>query len=99
MDDLIAAFHKGNASVVAEFLDDTVEITFPYKTNTYSRNQAGLVLRSFFSLNQVNGFNVVRSESNYCIGFLLTKRGSYRTTIFVKHSATGTILQELRFEK
>jgi hypothetical protein len=46
MDDLIAAFHKGNVSVVSEFLDDTVEITFPYKTNTYSRNQAGLVLRS-----------------------------------------------------
>ena len=99
MDDLIAAFHKGDASGVSEFFDETVEITFPYKTSTYSRNQAGLVLRSFFSANHVNGFTVQRTESNYCIGRLLTERGSFRTSIFAKQLSTGTILHELRFEK
>lgn len=102
IDDVIAAMKTGNASQVAKFFDNNVEISMPDKSNSYSKSQGELVLKDFFVTNMVKSFDVIHKGENagsqYCIGTLVTKGGSYRTTIFMKQKGDQQVLQELRFE-
>jgi hypothetical protein len=102
IDDIIAAMKTGNASQVAKFFDNTIEISMPDKSNSYSKSQGELVLKDFFAMNVVKSFDVIHKGENagsqYCIGTLVTKGGSYRTTIFMKQKGDQQLLQELRFE-
>ena len=102
IDDVIAAMRTGNSATVAKFFDSKVEISMPDKSNSYSKSQAELVLKDFFSSNPVKSFEIIHKGENagsqYCIGTLQTRNGSYRTTIFMKQKGDGQVLQELRFE-
>ncbi len=103
VDDVVEGIKNGNASQVSRFFDNTVELAFPDKSNSYSKSQAELVLRDFFSNNIVRKFEVIHkgdnSGSQYCIGTLETRNGIYRTTFFLKQKGDKQLLQELRFEK
>ena len=92
----------GNSSEIAKFFDNTVEINMPEKSNSYSKSQAELVLKDFFNSNMVKTFEIIHkgenSGSQYCIGTLITKSGSFRTTIFMKQKGDKQVLQEITFE-
>ena len=102
IDEVITALKAGNAADLARFFDNTVEINMPNKSNDYSKSQGELVLKDFFSSNTVKGFTVIHkgenSGSQYCIGTLLTKTGSYRTTIYMKQKGDKQVLQGITFE-
>lgn len=102
IDDVIAGMKTGNSTTIAKFFDNNVEISMPDKSNSYSKSQAELVLKDFFTTNAVKSFEVIHKGENagsqYCIGTLQTKNGSYRTTIFMKQKGDKQVLQELRFE-
>jgi len=102
IDEVIAAMRSGNAALAAKYFDNTVDIGMPDKTNSYSKSQAELVLKDFFTNNPVKNFEIIHkgenSGSQFCIGTLSTKNGSFRTTIFMKQKGDGQVLQELRFE-
>ena len=103
VDDIVLAIKKGDATQVSRFFDNTVEITLPEKSYSYSKSQAELVLRDFFLSNMVKDFEVIHKGENagsqFCIGTLYTKNGNYRTTLFLKQKGERQLLQELRFEK
>ena len=102
IDEVIVGMKGGNSSEIARFFDNTVEINMPVKSNSYSKSQAELVLRDFFSSNPVKNFEVIHKGENdgsqYCIGTLVTKTGSFRTTIFMKLKGGKQVLQEITFE-
>lgn len=102
IDEVISAMKAGNAAEISRFFDNTVEINMPDKSNTYSKSQGQLVLRDFFASNTVKSFDVIHkgenSGSQYCIGTLVTRSGSYRTTIFMKQKGDKQVLQEITFE-
>ena len=102
IDEVISAMKAGNAAEIAKFFDNTVEINMPEKSNSYSRSQAELVLKDFFSSHAVKSFTVIHkgenSGSQFCIGTLVTKSGSYRTTIFMKQKGDKQLLQGITFE-
>jgi hypothetical protein len=102
IDSVIVAIKGGNAVQMARYFDKTVEISMPDKSNSYSKSQAELVLKDFFSNNSVTGFEIIHKGENagsaYCIGTLNSKNGIYRTTIFMKQKGDVQVLQELRFE-
>jgi len=103
IDEVVNAIKAGNATAVAGYFDNTVEITLPDKGNSYSKSQAEIVLKDFFANNPVKGFTVIHKGQNagyqYCIGTLITKNGSFRTTIQMKQKKDNTqVVQELRFE-
>lgn len=102
IDEVVAGLKNGDAAQIARHFDNTVEITMPDKSNNYSKNQAEIVLKDFFTTNGVKGFEVLHkgenSGSQYCIGTLVTKNGSYRTTVFMKQKGDKQLLQEIRFE-
>jgi hypothetical protein len=103
IDDIVNALKSGNASQIAKYFDNTVELTLPDKSNSYSKSQAEMILRDFFTGSSVRGFDVIHKGENnggaiYCIGNLVTKMGVYRTTIFLKMRGNRQIMQEIRFE-
>ena len=102
IDEVVNAMKSGNAAQVARFFDNSVEISMPDKSNSFSKTQAEIVLKDFFANNPVKGFEVIHKGENagsqYCIGTLLTKNGSFRTTVFMKQKGDLQVLQELRFE-
>ncbi len=102
-DDIVNAVKTGDASQVSKFFDNTVEITFPEKSSSYSKSQAELVLSDFFTANAVKNFEILHKSDNngsqYCIGNLQTSSGTFRTTIYIKQKGDKEVLQELRFEK
>ena len=101
--EIVRAIKSGNSAEVSKYFDNTVEITLPEKSNSYSKSQAELVLHDFFTTNGVKDFEVLHkgdnSGSQYCIGNLQTKNGTFRTTIFMKQKGDKQLVQELRFEK
>ena len=103
VDDIVSAIKSGNASQVSKFFDNTVDITFTDRSNAYSKSQAELVLKDFFTTNGVKSFIVIHKGDNesslYYIGILQTKNGQYRTTLYLRQKGDRQLLQELRFEK
>jgi hypothetical protein len=103
IEEVITAMKAGNSTDIARFFDNTVEINMPDKSNSYSKSQAELVLRDFFSTNVVKSFTVnhkgENSGSHFCIGTLVTKSGTYRTTVFMKLKGDKQLLQTITFEK
>ncbi|MEO7046339.1 MAG: DUF4783 domain-containing protein [Ferruginibacter sp.] len=102
INEVVGALKAGNASEIAKYFDNTVEITLPEKSNSYSKSQGELILRDFFNSNVVKGFTIIHQGENagsqYCIGTLVTKSGSFRTTIYMKQKGDKQIVQEIRFE-
>jgi Domain of unknown function (DUF4783) len=102
IDEVITAMKAGNVAAIVRFFDNTVEINMPDKNNSYSKSQAELVLKDFFSTNTIKSFTVIHKGENagsqFCIGTLVTKNGMYRTTIFMKQKGDKQVLQEITFE-
>ena len=102
IDEVVAAMKSGNSMMLAKYFDSSVEISMPDKSNSYSKSQAELVLKDFFSSNPVKSFEIIHkgesAGSQFCIGTLQTKNGVFRTTIFMKQKGDMQVLQELRFE-
>ena len=103
IEEVITAMKAGNSTDIARFFDNTVEINTPDKSNSYSKSQGELVLRDFFTTHVVKSFIVnhkgENSNSQFCIGTLVTKNGTYRTTIYIKLKGDKQLLQTITFEK
>ena len=103
LDEITYALRAGNAGELSRFLDSRVDISLPDKSDSYSKIQAEMIIRDFFSTNGVQNFLVKHKGTNgggseFCTGVLQTRNGDYRTTIFVKQKGDKQLLQELRFQ-
>ncbi|HRG24051.1 MAG TPA: DUF4783 domain-containing protein, partial [Chitinophagaceae bacterium] len=76
IDEVVSAIKSGNATELAKYLDDNVELTLPEKYDTYSKAQALVILKDFFSNNKVKGFELKHKGTspggNFAIGTLQT---------------------------
>ncbi|HEY4109914.1 DUF4783 domain-containing protein [Puia sp.] len=103
LDEITAAIKVGNAGELSRYLDNRVDISLPEKSDSYSRIQAEMIIRDFFSTNGVQNFTVKHRAPNgggseFCVGVLQTHNGDYRTTLFLKQKGDKQLLQELRFQ-
>ena len=102
LDDVIGALRNGNAQELSRFIDDKIEISLPDKSDSYSKSQAVMVLKDFFNNSGVTGFEVQfkgeNGGSQFCVGKLQTKSGSYRTTVFMKTKEGKQLVKEIRFQ-
>lgn len=103
LDDVIAALNRGDATELARYIDDNIEIGLPDKTDTYSRAQALMIFRDFFANSGVRSFEVKHQGDNggrqFCIGTLNTRTGAYRTTVFMTTKNGKQLVKEIRFQE
>src|ERR1700761_2443783 len=99
MDDVTGAMRAGNVGQLAQYLDTHVDIALPEKSDTYSKSQAEMIIRDFFTTNEVQNFMIKHQGENgaseYCVGVLQTRNGDYRTTLFIKVKDNRQLVQEL----
>src|SRR5579871_2012026 len=75
LDEITDAIRGGNAGQLSRYLDNRVDICLPDKSDTYSKIQAEMIIRDFFSTNGgVQSFLVKRQGANggseFCVGVL-----------------------------
>jgi hypothetical protein len=102
LEDVISALRTGNASELSKYVDESIEISLPDKTDSYSKAQALMVLQDFFNTYEVKGFVVKHKGDNgsnqFCIGILKMKNTNFRTTIFMKTRNGKQIIKEIQFQ-
>jgi Domain of unknown function (DUF4783) len=103
IENVIAALRSGNASQLSSSFDDNVELTLPDKSDNYSKAQAQLIVKDFFSNNSVKGFEVKHKGDSpggghFCIGTLQTNAGNFRTNVFMKVKNGKEVVKEIRFQ-
>ena len=102
IDAVIGALRSGNATELANYFGENVELTLPAQSDSYSKAQAVLILKDFFSNNGVKNFEVKhkgdQSGGQFCIGTLETKAGNFRTTVFMKNKNNKEVVKEIRFQ-
>jgi hypothetical protein len=102
IDEVIGALRSGNATELSKYFDDNVELTLPDKSDNYSKAQAQLIVKDFFSNNGVKGFDLKhKGESpggHFCIGTLQTNNGNFRTNVFMKLKNGKEVVKEIRFQ-
>ena len=102
IDEVIGALRSGNASELAKYFDENVELTLPDKSDNYSKAQALVIVKDFFGNNEVKGFDLKhKGESpggHFAIGTLQTKVGNFRTNVFMKTKGNKEVVTLIRFQ-
>ena len=98
------AIRAGDSKQLAAYFANTIDLTIMGREDTYSKTQAELIVRDFFSKNPPKSFTMVHKGTSkegtlYGIGTLTTTKGAaLRTSFFAKQSGEKYFIQELRFE-
>jgi hypothetical protein len=102
IDDVIGALRSGNSAELSKYFDDNVELTLPDKSDNYSKAQALLIVKDFFSNNGIKGFDLKHKGDSpgghFCIGTLQTNAGNFRTNVFMKVKNGKELIKEIRFQ-
>jgi hypothetical protein len=103
-DEIANAIRSGDARQLSAFFGNTVELTLLNQENIYSKAQAELILKDFFSKNTPKSFRILHNGASpegtqYAIGNLVTTNGkTFRTSFYFKNNKGKIVLQELRIE-
>ena len=102
IDDVINALRTGSAAELAKNFDDNIELTLPDKSDNFSKAQAELIIKDFFTNNGVKGFELKHKGDSpggghFCIGTLQTNGGNFRTNVFMKIKNGKELVKEIRF--
>ena len=104
-DDIVNAMKTGNAKDVARFFNSNVELTVMNNEGVYSKQQAEIILKSFFTQSPPKSVTTQHKGTSaqgakYAIAIYESSQGvRYRAYIFLKDSGGGMLIHELRFEK
>ncbi|MBX5437930.1 MAG: DUF4783 domain-containing protein [Thermoflavifilum sp.] len=101
-DEVVKALRAGNATELSRYFDNMIQITLLDQSSSYSKAQATMILKDFFSKNPVKSFQLIHEggqDSRFGIGKMITANGTYRITFFLRqHGPDQYVLQEIRFE-
>ena len=92
--EIVQAFINGDAKVIGNYFNTSVELIFSENQGVYSKAQAEQILKTFFSNNasanrkftfkNLHSSSPNRENIQYYIGELNTGKGLYRVTIHMK---------------
>jgi hypothetical protein len=99
------AILAGNAQTLSSFFFNTIELTLPDAQGTYSKAQAELLMRNFFSKNPPQSLDILNEgqsggeKSYFAIGTYVSQNGkSFRMYYLVKEMSGKNQLTILKFE-
>ncbi len=103
-DAVVASLKSGDSKQLSNYFTSNMELTILDNEAVYSKIQAELVLKDFFSKYPVTSYSLLHrgkspEGSVFSIGKLTTNKGVFRTYFYLKQINGKTLLNELRFEK
>src|SRR5258705_11882140 len=87
-----SAIRAGDSKQLASYFGNTIDLTIMNREDSYSKTQAELIVRDFFSKNPPKSFSILHKGSSkegtlYAIGSLATTKGTvFRTSFFTRQS-------------
>ena len=98
------AFREGDASQLALNFASSFDIILPGNEGTFSKQQAEMILKDFFSKNKPKGFVInhqgtSNDGSRYAIGTYKAMNQSYRAYILLKSFGNKLLISQLQLEK
>jgi hypothetical protein len=103
-DELADAIRAGDAHRIAGYFDAKVDLALSTQEDVYSKAQAELLIKDFFTKNPVKSFTIVHKGSSkegslFAVGTLsCTNNKTYRVSFVMKSVKGINTIQELRFE-
>ncbi len=104
-EDITFAFKNADQRVLSKYFGSKIEITLLEQTSVYSKSQAEMVMKDFFSKYEPLEFQLLYKNNpssdaaRFAIGQLETRSGKFRIFFILRTSEAGTYLQEMRFEQ
>lgn len=100
--DVVNAFRKGDVPALSKLLDKTVAINIAGRNSSYSKAQAEIILKNFFSKNVPESLEITHQGeagggSRYGIGNLVTSGGNYTLSFFLRKSGKALLVNEIKF--
>jgi len=97
------ALKAGNSSDLAKQFNPTVEMEILGEENIYSKAQAELLLKDFFTKNKPSAFKVnhqgTKGSTSFAIGILVTVSGNFRVSVFLKSENSQMLIHQIRIEE
>jgi len=99
---IINSLKTGNSKELSKYFNTNIDLTVLEKQDIYSKTQAEIILKEFFSKNTPSNFTVIhqggKEGSQYVIGNLTTSTGAFRVTLALKSQDTNLLIQQIRIE-
>ena len=101
--DIGTALKTGSSKELIKFCNQTVEIKIDGESSNYSRAQAEVILRDFFSKNPPTDFSYIHQGASqglkYTIGRYAHENGAYRVVMFIKKIGDKYLIDTLNFSQ
>lgn len=103
IDDIAASIRTGNPKNISKFFIENIDLKIIDREDVYSKQQAEMILKDFFSKHPVKAFSVAhksepKNGSQYVVGTLETTNGKFRTYFLIKTTGAQTLIQQFRIE-
>lgn len=99
---IVNSLKTGNSKELAKHFNANIDLTLIDKQEIYSKTQAELILKEFFSKNVPSNFTVIhqgeKEGSKYVIGNLTTSKGTFRVSLFLKNQDNTQVIHQIRIE-
>ncbi len=97
------SFNKGDSKELARHFNNNIELVVLDNEDVYSKSQAELILRKFFSVHKPVGFKLLHQGgpelSRYAIGNLKTEKENFRVYFLLKGNDDALLIHLLRIER
>ncbi len=99
---IASAFKTGNSKALAKFFNTNIELVILDNEDVYSKQQAELIVQSFFNKHRPKSFKVIsqggNTKSKYAIANLRTSRGTFRVYFLIKIHKKEPYIHQLTIE-
>jgi hypothetical protein len=96
------AIKAGNASELAKYMNQTVELLLLEKEDFYKKSVAETILRDFFNEYKTKDFVIrhqgAKNDAQYAIGNLKTEKGDFRVYFLLKKVDQELLIHQIRIE-
>lgn len=101
---IAAAIRAGDSRKLASYFNATIDLTVPGSDGTYSKSQAEMIVRNFFTQYPPASFNINQEGnsnegSRFSIGTYVSKGKKFRTYFLIKRSGGVSLIHQLQFEE
>lgn len=103
IDGIANAIRSGNPANISKYFINNIDLKVISKEDVYSKPQAEMILRDFFSKHTVKSYTVAhksepKNGSQYVVGTLDTSNGKFRVYFLIKPSGAETLIHQFRIE-
>jgi hypothetical protein len=101
-DEIARHIRNGNARELSQHFNTTIQLTVPGDDGRYSRTQAEMIVRNFFSKNPPRTFAINHQGSSsdgsqYFVGTYTSGNKSYHSYYLIKEVSGKMLIHQLRF--